>query len=46
MKQLASAEIEENLSSNDQSLDSEQGEDRSICSEWKKGAPKLKTFPF
>ena len=45
-KRLVSAVTDENLSSDDQSSDSEQEEDRSICSEWKEDTSKLKTFPF
>ena len=45
-KRLASAVTDENLSSDDQSSDSEQEEDHFICSEWKEDAAKLKTFPF
>ena len=45
-KWLASAVTNDNLSSDDQSSDSQQEEDHSICSEWKEDAPKLKIFPF
>ena len=45
-KWLAFAVTDENLSSDDQSSDSEQEEDHFICSEWKEDAPKLKTFLF
>ena len=42
----ASVVADEKLSSDDQRADSEQEEDRSICSECKEDAPTLKTFLF
>lgn len=43
-KWLASVVADEKLSSDDQRANSEQEEDRCICSEWKEDAPTLKTF--